>query len=759
MSFIVLKILWFFRAETRRANKPILCPNGVVVKQFYSVESCVVICIEPSVTQVAQYVVLGTLTEVLQAQRVSEGSELLKETPWHFPEKKTYENRFTDSSKKQMTGEKVNNLVYPNHAHPRVIFISSRLPARELLQECVMFGVISVVYEYEGTTIDTLMTLLSHVLKNRQAHSIAFLTDGGIGELWLTKDSPVTLETLKRPDMQDFWLKLAMHVIPAGSGSHIDIFTPLASCDTGLELLFQLKVLTGLKCTSPISMIGGFRSFIGDWLEKPEKMKPVNHYFKEEKLITWIATALRIGEALFETEKFLGRYFSTQRRTLVSEVVGKVVFDALLLENLKSTVCDVIPVIIDGLLDFEKEMEKQSPLQFLSQYLSKRDLSSSSEISELQKYQQHKNGEAICDMLCLTKYEKDRAYKLLSTSNIEHQPDRRTAAAVELLSSELEYMRTLSILVDVFMNPLQRTLDASKAIIGIGNIHALFSDICSILEVSKALLKNLTDKVDNWSSESTLADSLIKFCGKSKAYTNYVKNYPIVMRTYDMLIESNPAFRAFISDNEERARTKMLTFHELYMMPTKRVSEYILILHALHANTPPNHPDKTDLTVALKKLNSLNEFVNSHKNKLIKDKEITQIEHRITNCPSLLEGNRQFLREDYVSLLKKQGHDPVYYSHIQDLILFLFSDSLLICILKTEHPPFERVLKKKIIFSTCLALSKIKVDVITNSLFIQNAIQLSTMKTQWIFKFSSFQERVSFVHTIEAAIRTLVRED
>ena len=152
--------------------------------------------------------------------------------------------------------------------------------------------------------------------------------------------------------------------------------------------------------------------------------------------------------------------------------------------------------------------------------------------------------------------------------------------------------------------------------------------------------------------------------------------------------------------------------------------------------------------------------MSNHKNKLIKDKEITQIEDRISNCPSLLEGNRQFLREDYVSLLKKQGNrDPASYSHIQDLILFLFSDSLLICILKTEHPPFERVLKKKIIFSTCIALSKIKVDVITNSASIQNGIQLSTKKAQWIFKFTAFQDRVAFVHTIEAAIRSLVRAD
>ena len=706
----------------------------------------------------------GTLSELLHAERVAEGSDQLKETPLYFPQKQAYENRFGRvdvSDNKDYRARDLRDLSanYPTHSHPRVIFISSRLPAKEILQDSVMYGVIAIVYEYEGTTLDTLIALLNNVLKSRQAQSIGFLTDGNPGEIWLTQDATVAADNLENKDIKDFWLAVAMNTIPPGTGGHIDIFTPLASCDSGMELLFQLKVLTGLKFTSPINMIGGIRSVVGDWLEKPEDMKPVNHYFKFQKIVTWIAIASRIKDALFQTEQFLGHYFSTKRRGIVNEMVGKMVFDAIDLGMLKTMLSDIVPVIIEGLVEFKSEKEKQPPLQFLSDYLAKRQKAiASGEDAPRPKTKKDEQDE-ITDLMCLTKYERERALKRVKNrENIENQPDRRATAAVELLSSEVDYMRSLTCMLDVFMKPLKQTLDASKPIIGIGNIHALFTDISAILDVSKGMVKEITEKIESWNNESTLADIMIKFSGKSKAYTNYINNYPIVMRTYDMLIETNPAFRAFIAENEESIRTKMLTFHELYMLPTKRISEYILILQSLQINTPPNHPDKTDLPQAIVKLEALNQFIYRYKTKLIRDKQICDIEKRIINCPQLLEGNRHFLREDYASLLKIRS-DGETYSHIQDLIIFLFSDSLLICILKTKHEPFEHILNRKIIFSTCIALSRVKVRVIRDTKFVQHAIELSTKKSSWIFKLPSYKERIAFVHTIETALRALVAND
>ena len=706
----------------------------------------------------------GTLSELLHAERVAEGSDQLKETPIYYPHKQSYENRFGKvdiSEDKDYRARDLRDLGanYPTHSHPRVIFISSRLPAKEILQDSVMYGVIAINYEYEGTTLDTLLALLNNVLKSRQAHSIGFLTDGDPGEIWLTQEATITVATLENKDIQDFWLTVAMNIIPPGTGGHIDVFTPLASSDDGMELLFQLKVLTGLKFTSPINMIGGIRSIVGDWLEKPEDMKPVNHYFKFQKIVTWIAVASRVRDALFQTEQFLGHYFSTKRRVIVNEMVGKMVFDSIELGMLKTILADVVPIIIEGLVEFKSEREKQPALQFLSDYLAKRHKSLVNDEEPLVPRTIKEEQNEITDLLCLTKYERERALRRVNNrENIENQPDRRATTAVELLSSEVDYMRTLSCMIDVFMKPLKQTLDASKPIIGIGNIHALFNDISAILEVSKGFVKEITEKIESWNNESTLADIMLKFSGKSKAYTNYINNYPIVMRTYDMLIESNPAFRAFIAENEETIRTKMLSFHELYMTPTKRISEYILILQALQLSTPPNHPDKTDIPQAITKLEALNQFIFRYKTKLIRDKQICDIEKRILNCPKLLEGNRYFLREDYVSLMKIR-EDGESYSHIQDLILFLFSDTLLVCILKTKHEPFEHVLNRKIIFSTCLALSKVKIDVIKDSEFIQHAVQISSKKGSWVFKLPSYKDRISFVHTTEEAIRGLVALD
>lgn len=73
------------------------------------------------------------------------------------------------SARTRLNMEKPISKTFPQDENPRVIFISSRVPAADLLVDAILFGVIPIVYEYEGTSLDALTDKLTSYLSGRYA--------------------------------------------------------------------------------------------------------------------------------------------------------------------------------------------------------------------------------------------------------------------------------------------------------------------------------------------------------------------------------------------------------------------------------------------------------------------------------------------------------------------------------------------------------------------------------------------------------------
>ncbi|KAF7483809.1 Hypothetical predicted protein [Marmota monax] len=98
-----------------------------------------------------------------------------------------------------------------------------------MVVDSVKAGVISVVCEHGGMTLESLLYLMRKALQGRKAQSIGILSDGDSREINLLQGYKIGIKNLLRPEVRDFWEKLGSFVATKEEGGHVDLFVPLGA--------------------------------------------------------------------------------------------------------------------------------------------------------------------------------------------------------------------------------------------------------------------------------------------------------------------------------------------------------------------------------------------------------------------------------------------------------------------------------------------------------------------------------------------------
>ncbi|XP_076445720.1 epithelial cell-transforming sequence 2 oncogene-like [Babylonia areolata] len=267
----------------------------------------------------------------------------------------------------------VMNAVQPGgsivHTNPRIIIISSRVPAADLLLDAVLFGVIPIVYEYEGTVAQSLVEQVETLLQGRHAQSVGlFCHADEPGELCLVHGCTVTLDTLEEEEARNFFEAIANHILPPDMGGQFDIFLPLAASEEGMEMMVELSVKTSMQFSSPTGIIGNYNHVNSPWLVDYGKQSPPEVYFCSSKLQVWANVADQAQEAISRCHEQLAPFFEKTHRDIVSQLTGQVIFDVLGQTDIQG-VQDITSALADGLKSLSTQ-KNAHPLEYLGQYLT-----------------------------------------------------------------------------------------------------------------------------------------------------------------------------------------------------------------------------------------------------------------------------------------------------------------------------------------------------------------------------------------------------
>ncbi|XP_075453909.1 epithelial cell-transforming sequence 2 oncogene-like isoform X1 [Ascaphus truei] len=658
-------------------------------------------------------------------------------------------------------------------SQPYLLLISSMMPAYEVVLDSVKPNVVAIVYDYSGMTTESLLLYVEKALDGCTAQSIGIVTTGDSQQIHLLQCCRITSHNVLCPEIRDFWEKLGSCVVSDKEGGHIDLFVPLAASESGLEIIDRLSQLTGLLFCTPTGITTGSNQHIlSEWLAGYNRDEsPTSLYFNEVKLQVWCRLADVMEDALHTVRKHMKRYLSELQRNVSGRIIGQFMFDSMIMAKVQTNK-EVAEALIDGLVELSKE-KCDNPLEFLAIFLLNKcsktkefrsqlfltEENSDDTLTSFLKKEDMNEDVTSADKTSLSLSEskfKFQQLTLLDKKLLADLGDKRTRFAREILRSVRQYVQILEALREVYVIPLKAALSSNRAILSIANVQIIFSDILDILQINKQLLGELTERLQEWEPAQCLGDIFVKFGSRLKTYTNFFNNYTMILKTIDKCRETMPTFRAFLKRHDKTVLTKMMSLQELLLLPSTRFEEYVNLLYAFRLHTPPEHPDRKDLTAAIGQMKHYKDYIAQLKTSFEKDTEMINIQRNIQGCPNLVEANRHLIRVQDVALLTCPDQEISaslrIYEHISDLSLSLFNDALVISSRLISHAAFQRTANTSYQFMASVSLPRLLVEDIPDSKYVKNAFILQGPKRQWICSTVSEEEKFTWLSASQSAV-------
>ncbi|KAL2098696.1 hypothetical protein ACEWY4_005176 [Coilia grayii] len=398
----------------------------------------------------------------------------------------------------------------------RLILISSRVPAYELLLAAARVSVVPLVYEHSAATLDWLVTQTERLTRGRCVQSIGLITEGGTEDITIIQGLKVSETTVLNPKVREFWEKMAGWIIPQTEGGSLDIFLPLAASSTGASLVRNLSSLTGLDVRVPSGICtGSYQHILSEWCGLGEF--PPLVYFNEAPLLTWCWQAKWLEEALRGLSHHLGPQLQQLSKETQGRMLGQFLCDRMKLADdlVKS---EVTAALTEALMALStKSIER--PLEFLARFLQR---SCEGESEKLPLMEDRRMGA----LSPLVEVPQDAVA----------EANRRLALVRELQRSESRYVQHLQSVSREYYAPLRAALDSNRAILSSANVLMVFAPILDILEVNSVFLRELTERLGEWSPQQCVGDVCKKLCTQLWVYTNFFNNYPTILKTIDKVL-------------------------------------------------------------------------------------------------------------------------------------------------------------------------------------------------------------------------------
>ncbi|KAK5582495.1 hypothetical protein RB653_004080 [Dictyostelium firmibasis] len=243
---------------------------------------------------------------------------------------------------------------------------------------------------------------------------------------------------------------------------------------------------------------------------------------------------------------------------------------------------------------------------------------------------------------------------------------RRNEIVKEILSTEDKYVTSLAMVTTHYLKP-------SEAFLSTQQVRSIFSQIEIIHRYNSLILEKLVSRNKIWySSGQKIGDIFIEMSAFLKVYTIYVNNYNNSIQTITECMEI-PKFASLLEKNRNQFGLDLSAF---LIAPIQRIPRYILLLQDLLKNTKESHPDHQDLSLALKKMKDVAEYVNEKKREAENLNQVLTIQSSLTGkFNNLAEPHRRYVKKGTLI-----SNDKIH-------LYFLFNDLLV----KTENKIVSKI--------------------------------------------------------------------
>jgi Rho guanine nucleotide exchange factor 10 len=181
-----------------------------------------------------------------------------------------------------------------------------------------------------------------------------------------------------------------------------------------------------------------------------------------------------------------------------------------------------------------------------------------------------------------------------------------------LVHSENSYVASLQRLVNDYKRPLE---ESNPPILSSSKVSILFHRVQEILQCHTVFRIALAESIRNWDSEEKIGDVFVANFSKAvvlEIYSDFINNFTAAMECAKQESKRKTAMADFLKCKQITAHDRV-SFFGLMVKPVQRFPQFILLLQDLLKETPPGHPDRMALQLALTTLESLAEMLNERK--------------------------------------------------------------------------------------------------------------------------------------------------
>ncbi|XP_074524304.1 rho guanine nucleotide exchange factor 18 [Halichoeres trimaculatus] len=291
---------------------------------------------------------------------------------------------------------------------------------------------------------------------------------------------------------------------------------------------------------------------------------------------------------------------------------------------------------------------------------------------------------------------------------------KRQDVIYELMQTEMHHVRTLKIMLCVYVRELKENLQMDS-----GRLECLFPRLENLLELHTHFLSRLKERQrENLVSPNErnytinrVADILIaQFSGdigeKMKdSYGDFCSHHTEAVSYYKELLQNNKKFQNIISKIRNLSIVRRLGVTECILLVTQRITKYPVLVERILHNTEAGTEEHEDLNRALGLIKDtivqVDALVNLHeKNSRLRDihnkmepKALGKIKDgRVFRREDLAQGRRRLLHEGTVNWKAASGR-------LKDILAVLLSDVLLLLQEKDQRYVFATVDNKPSVIS------------------------------------------------------------
>ncbi|KAL1925780.1 uncharacterized protein VTP21DRAFT_663 [Calcarisporiella thermophila] len=247
---------------------------------------------------------------------------------------------------------------------------------------------------------------------------------------------------------------------------------------------------------------------------------------------------------------------------------------------------------------------------------------------------------------------------------------KRSRHIREFIETESTFVRTMQMLVDVFVKPLRSAAkDRNSAILRLYECNVIFINIEQILAANRSFLDDLEGLRGSF-------DGFGRICAKHMAnfecYSKFLQGREDSRTCHLREQKTNSVYKAFLQKARDNPEVRRMALQDLLVQPVQRIGLYTLMFENILKHTPDDHEDYQFLVEARSKASSIALMADDYNTRLAQT--FFNMHNAIADCPASLINQRRSL----VRHLDATEVDITSAKPIRPVTLFLFTDRLMI---------------------------------------------------------------------------------